>query len=493
MKKLEDKTFRALYVTVVRLFSERLIEDIKIMKRLDETPKDDGEHRKELLRSLSLAGKWAPTPNCSHDRVTNIASAISLVLYRSQAMVPPEVVVPDGTVGPGPMCMLRSYYQRWVLSPLRKTLSLPEPLMSTNRWTDIKYGRVASVCMKNNMERFYIHDKAGFEEYLTAVESGQRSISGATLLPHHLLQEALNIKGEVDSAKGALKEVREKLTQSKMRVIDLQWKTLIERLRESGALDNSLAICDVSGSMGSLIPSSRSARVEPIFPAVSLAIVLAQIAKPPFNNGFISFSETPEFIRINPDTDGLCRTAEEMGRSSWGMTTDFHAVFMKLLLPLAVKNGVKQEDMIRRLFVFSDMQFDSARSTRNPDKSDWQTNHDEIATAYREAGYEVPEVVYWNLAAPADKGLRAMPVTGEQKGVALLNGFSPNLLKVFMGEEDEPMDADEQWEKVDQESMDTETDTAVEVEEKKKTEFTPVDVMKKALSKKSFNGLVVLD
>jgi len=107
-----------------------------------------------------------------------------------------------------------------------------------------------------------------------------------------------------------------------------------------------------------------------------------------------------------------------------------HAVFVRLLLPLSVKHRVPREDMVKRLFVFSDMQFDQATGTWE-DVEGWETNHDAIARAYAEAAYNVPEIVYWNLASR----LETVPVEAERKGVALMSGFSPAMMKVFMGED----------------------------------------------------------
>lgn len=143
-----------------------------------------------------------------------------------------------------------------------------------------------------------------------------------------------------------------------------------------------------------------------------------------------------------------------------------------------------REEMVKRLFVFSDMQFDQATGSWREDVEGWETNHDAIARAYAEAGYDVPEIVYWNLA----NRLETMPVEAEQKGVALMSGFSPAMMKVFMGED---MDAEE-------EAMD---DDMVMVDEQgeeikptpQKQEMTPLSIMKKALGMASYDKLVVLD
>jgi len=160
-----------------------------------------------------------------------------------------------------------------------------------------------------------------------------------------------------------------------------------------------------------------------------------------------------------------------MEKTAWGYNTDLNAVFMNLLLPLAIKHQIKQEDMIKRLFIFSDMQFDEGCGTSaNP--AQWKTNHDAIKKAYEDAGYDMPQIVYWDLA-----NLQTMPVTAEIEGTALMNGFSPSMLKVFMGEEELDVDA-EDWEIV---------------RKKKEEEFNPLNVMKKAVGRKSFDRLVVVD
>ena len=47
----------------------------------------------------------------------------------------------------------------------------------------------------------------------------------------------------------------------------------------------------------------------------------------------------------------------------WGYNTDFQKVF-DVILEVAVKGKMKAEEMIKRLFVFSDMEFDE--TSANP-------------------------------------------------------------------------------------------------------------------------------
>ncbi|KDQ56469.1 hypothetical protein JAAARDRAFT_48320 [Jaapia argillacea MUCL 33604] len=487
LRKLEDKAFRALYVMVARLFAERANEDIELLQRFNSLPQTEEtkNERYTILRQITFAGKWAPTPGHSHDRPTNISTAISLLLHHSGLVTPTlsSHASPQTALNSIDTHILRSFYSHWLLKPLRAILSCPEPLMSANRWTSIVYSRVPSICMKNNMTHFIAHDPSGFEKYLTKVEEGKRSISGAVLMPHEIVQEVLSLGSDLHKS-GSLKEdVVKRVAETRVRVFEAQWKTLIERLKDSGTLDNALAVCDVSGSMGSIHFGGRVRRndqVSPILPAISLSLVLAQVAKPPFNNGFITFSQNPEYVTVDVEKDGLLKTIQDMSGADWGMNTDLHAVFVKLLLPLAVKNKIPQEDMIKRLFIFSDMQFDSASTdVYHRGSANWETNHDSIAKAYREAGYEMPQIVYWDLAAE----YRNVPVESERKGVALMNGFSSAMLKVFMGEVEEEevkmeTESEREWEAV---GADGESQTVVETEQEE--EFSPINVMKKAVGR----------
>ncbi|KAL1661575.1 hypothetical protein GGF50DRAFT_129380 [Schizophyllum commune] len=458
--KLADNKFRALYVAVARLFAKAL---------------SSSSYKKGTLsRRLSLAGKWAPTPGGSHDRTTNLSAAISALLLHEQALPLADFPATLRSAGAqavtqdaGLAQVLRSFMQRWVLRPLRAQIACPEPLMSSGRWNKISYGRVPAICMKLNTERFFQHDPDRFQDYLISVEKGERTIASATLLPHQLVAAAIEAdiqpRGRVDESKyPKLEEAKRDLAKFKSLAAQGQWRNLVERFRKSGRLDNAIAVCDVSGSMGSLeIPEVD----QPIHASVALSLLLASPAKPPFNAGFITFSAHPEFVNLDLDRKSLAEIVREMSRADWGNNTNFKAVFLDLLLPLAKKRRVPKEEMIKRIFVLSDMQFDEASGQEN-----WETNYDAIARAYEEAGYDVPEIVFWDLSMGTQ---RAVEVEAKRKGVALMNGFTAGLMKVFLGDEKEA-EGEEGWVAV-------------------KEEFNPVNVMNKALGQRCFDGLIVMD
>jgi hypothetical protein len=475
LSKLSGRRFRALYVAVARLLSEKLVEQASLMRRAEAIT--DSEERDRVLRMLTFVGKWAPTPSASHDRVTNISTAIAILLHRGGTMSSLSRPIDTSVAISGEDAhVLRSFYQRWVLTPLRAASHVAEPFMSGGRWGEIPYNRVPSKCMHINSKNFFKHDEQRFDAFLDSVTDGKVQISGATLLPHELVAKAVAPvahKGNV---------FRERIAKREAQVVDAQWNAMLARLREAGTLDNSLAICDVSGSMGGIfIPESLGpGRPDPILPAVALSMVLAQLAKPPFANVFISFSAKPEIIRLQEGA-GIAANAATMNRSHWGMNTDLHAVFVRLLLPLAVQHRVPRKDMVKRLFVFSDMQFDEAERP-TVKHGDWVTNHDAIAHAYEDAGYDMPEIVYWNLAGCFE----TTPVEAERKGVALMSGFSPAMMKVFMDEDVEET-LDDDMVVVDEKGEE------IELPAPKRPEMTPLSIMKRALEKPSYDGLMVID
>ena len=72
------------------------------------------------------------------------------------------------------------------------------------------------------------------------------------------------------------------------------------------------------------------------------------------------------------------------------------------------------------------MQFDAAEGAGAS-----MTNHDVIARFCKAVGYDMSEIVYWNPAGEPETAL----VEAECESVALVSGFSPTMMKVFIGED----------------------------------------------------------
>jgi len=113
----------------------------------------------------------------------------------------------------------------------------------------------------------------------------------------------------------------------------------------------------------------------------------------------------------------------QLQRADWDMSTNLHAAF-DTVLNFAVKGNVDAKDMPKYVLIMSDMEFNHC------------AKHDDsamemIARKYEAAGYTVPNIVFWNLNARAGN----VPVKHDKKGVALVSGFSPAIMKSILGAE----------------------------------------------------------
>jgi hypothetical protein len=276
----------------------------------------------------------------------------------------------------------------------------------------------------------------------------------------------------------AVKAVAELQIQSE--VIDGQWSTLVQRVRDAGSLQSSIAVCDVSGSMAS--PRFKDGSC-PMDSAIGLSLLISEVAVAPFGRGFISFHESPTYLSIGGDQDvrGLVDKVRYILGTPWGYNTNFVSVFEDVILPMAISNNIKQEDMVKQVFVFSDMQFDSAQDS-GMDR--WTSSFDRIKKKYADAGYDMPRLVFWNLASrSSDK-----PVTMDDVDTALVSGYSQGMLKAFL----ETGAFEEEEELIEEDLEGVGEDGMTEVRKVKK-KIDPLTVVQKAVGHKAYAMLEVLD
>lgn len=292
--------------------------------------------------------------------------------------------------------------KRFELTPrqYRKLLSyntkVIETLMCSNKWSLIDYNKVPSQAMSKLKRAFSRHDKERFSEWLNELSKPDSTdkvakINAGAIYPHEIIQRHLG---------------------SNVELMEAQWKALKDFVTNDRKF---LPVCDVSGSM----------RGEPLDVCVSLGIYLSERNKSIFKNGFITFSGRPT-LQILSGT--LYERIHQLKTAHWEMNTDLEAVF-KLILNKAVESNVSQEDMPDDIIILSDMQFDAC--IRSPGDSALEM----IRRMYREAGYRLPNVIFWNLRTSS-----GVPVKFNEKGVALVSGFSPSIMKSVFGKSVDPME-----------------------------------------------------
>jgi hypothetical protein len=335
---------------------------------------------------VSLLAKWIPSEKKHYDRKTNINEEISKQLFEVNTVT----------------SFIRRRYRKEYISPLREYIQLCERYMCANKWDDIIYSNVPSVAMKRYRKAFAKHSAERFQQWIDDVKNKKQKINASQVYPHELVRTYLNSIRYVFSF------------SNKDDVIEEQWKAIIEKTKTLGTFSNSLAICDVSGSMEGV----------PMEVSIALGILVSSCSIEPFNDILITFSEQPTFIDLS-SSNTLIEKVHKVSKMNWGMNTDFEKVF-KMILEKAKSHKLAQDVMPKTLYVFSDMQFDEADNNT-------RTNFENIKQLYANSGYTMPQLVFWNLRSDTTQD---MPVTFNEKGVALLSGYSPALLKSVLSSDD---------------------------------------------------------
>merc|ERR1712159_933811 len=93
---------------------------------------------------------------------------------------------------------------------------------------------------------------------------------------------------------------------------------------------------------------------------VALGLLVAELAPGPFKNHVLTFESQPKFHKITGST--LAKKVYNLLRAPWGGSTNF-AKAINMVLEIAIRNKVPQDQMPKLLFIFSDMQFDQAQGS----------------------------------------------------------------------------------------------------------------------------------
>jgi hypothetical protein len=192
--------------------------------------------------------------------------------------------------------------------------------------------------------------------------------------------------------------------------VKAQWDALPNFVGDASILP----IVDVSGSMTSSVGGSGATRCIDV--AVGLGLYLADKNKGAFKDTFLTFSDKPDLVTLKGD---ILQKLDQMVKSNWEMSTNLHAAMNKIL-SVAVKGNVPASDMPKMLLILSDMQFNQCAKFDN-------SAMEMIERKFDEAGYTVPQIVFWNLNASDN-----VPVKADKTGAALVSGFSPSIMKALL-------------------------------------------------------------
>ena len=362
---------------VYNIVDEQLIEDLHNMKR---------------NKPISLLAKWLPSPNASSEKTKKYAKQIYKTLGLTE----------------------REYRQ--ILSRLRKYLDVVETKMSAKDWSEIKYEAVPSKANLIYSNAFLKNDEERRKEYLEKLKKGETKINASTLYPHDIVHKYSGGYCRLGN---------------KDATIEALWKALPDTVQGCG---NTIVVADGSYSMTDNIGGNTT--VTALDVANALAIYFAEHSSGEFKDKYITFSERPQLVDFSKadslhDKLQIALTYDECAN------TNIEKVF-DLILTTAIKHNMRQEDMPKNILIISDMEFDSCATSGDSDI--WNCNRpnqclfDVIAQRYADAGYQLPRLVFWNVNSRTG----TIPVKENELGVALVSGFSVNIVKMVMSNKLDP-------------------------------------------------------
>ena len=316
---------------------------------------------------VSLLAKWLPSVNASNSETKKLAKRVVKFLGYDDATY------------------------RKTLVRLRSHIRIIENNLRERDYT-FDYEKQPSKALFKYRSAFFRNDAERYKEFLDKVSSGDVKLNASTLTPYEIITPFF--KRDVSDEERAS--------------INATW-TALEDFTADG---NALAVIDGSGSMyGGSDPI-------PATVALSLGIYFAERNKGAFENHFITFSEHPQLVEIKGDDiyDKVryCRNYNEVAN------TNIQKVF-ELILRTAKKNKVPQEELPKRIYIISDMEFDYCADDASI------TNFEYAKKLFENAGYKLPEVVFWNVASRN----RQQPVTKNEQGVLLVSGCTPRLFSMI--------------------------------------------------------------
>lgn len=349
-------------------------------------------------KSISLLAKWLPSENTSSATTKRYAAMIRKGLDMTS----------------------RNY--RKMLSQMRQYIDVVERKMSAKEWGGINYETVPSRANLIYNNAFLRNDEERRRAYLGALEKGEAKINAGTLFPHDIVHK-YNYGYSTDAA------------------LEGMWKALPDTVKGCG---NTIVVADGSGSMTCNV--GVNTRVTALDVANSLAIYFAERSSGEFKDKYITFSERPQLVDFSNaktlrDKVYIARQHNEVAN------TNIEAVF-DLILSTAVNNHMAQEDIPANILIVSDMEFDSCATSGVPAvRNSWgwysstyqrptTTLFDTIAKKYAAHGYKLPRLVFWNVNSRTG----TIPVKENDLGVALVSGFSVNIVNMVMSNKLDPFE-----------------------------------------------------
>lgn len=314
---------------------------------------------------VSLLAKWLPSVNTSNAEKVRLGRKLAKAFGMSE----------------------KEY--RKTLAVLRKKIDIIENYLREVDYS-FAYERQPGKAMLKYRAAFNAHDKERYASFLDKVSRKEAKLHTGNLMPYEIVRPfyVKNVSEE-DAA-----------------ILNVTWNAMENFTGDR----NALVVIDGSGSMysgGDPIPATV---------AQSLGLYFAERNKGAFANHFITFSARPQLIEVKGKT--LLEKLQYISSFNEVADTNLQAVF-ELILNTAVKNQISADEMPERIIIISDMEFNLCV------KDGKMTNFEYAKHIFAEAGCQLPEVVFWNVASRKQQ----VPVRKNEQGVKLVSGCNARLFE----------------------------------------------------------------
>ena len=294
---------------------------------------------------------------------------------------------------------------RKTLSTLRDRIRIVERLMSENRWDEIEFDKLPSKAGFIYRNAFARRDLIK-EKYEKFAKSTETKVNAKTLFPCEVVgQVTKNMYGF------CMPEGTER------QMINKYWDNLADYFHN--AVFDGVAVVDTSASMRS---NCNGGSVQPIDVAIALGMYCAEKCNPksPWYGNYITFSRNAKLVPV--EGVDFVDKVRRIYQANLCENTNIESVF-NLILSLAKANHVPQSDMPKNIVIISDMEFDIGSYDGYGIGSVMET----CMMAYQAAGYELPHLVYWNVAARQD----TIPMR-DNGNVSFVSGYSASTFESIM-------------------------------------------------------------
>lgn len=334
--------------------------------------KEQWEQDLENMRAnkpVSLLAKWIKTPDSSHDMTRELGRLTqdNLGYKRNRRM-----------------------YFKKELKELRKYIGVVEPMIYNSEFDKLDYSKMPGKALMRYKTLIERKDSERYNDFLSKVSKGEVKMNSSVVTPYDVVAKYFDSN-------------RYQISRKYDETVELMWKNLKDYVDKDKA-KNNLVVCDTSGSMFG---------DNAILVALSLAIYSAEHNVGQFANQFITFSSKPQIQSLEGDT--LLQKLQNLSKANWSMNTDINAV-MDMILNVAIKHNVPAEEMPAAITIISDMQFDSCMRGQ-------KTYIKIFKEKFREHGYELPNVIFWNVRSQKS----VFHTTKDEYGVQLASGCSASV------------------------------------------------------------------